>query len=61
MKILKHGSQYKRFICYRCKCKFEATINECEPYFSTARKTFYYCKCPECGAEVCVEDDQKVH
>lgn len=61
MKIYEHGKWCKTFICYRCGCKFGATVNECTPYLSSAGKVFYYCKCPECEAEVGAEDDQKVH
>lgn len=60
MKIIEHGNWYKKFICYRCKCKFEAMTNECKPYFSSAGDIYYYCKCPECGALVGAENDKGV-
>lgn len=53
MKILKMGDiPAKKFICYNCRCVFEADKNEFEHVSELeAQQGFhkYKCKCPFCG------------
>lgn len=61
MKVISHGNAKRnkpdiKFFCKKCGCLFVAGHEEYKVESTQIEGTWYYSKCPDCGASVSTQD-----